>query len=125
VSANKSLFVSLYTDEDVSDRLAALVRQRGYNAHSAREADMIEQPDEAQLVYAATHGMVLLTFNQKDYVSLARQWAAQGRKHSGILLSNQFSRRELGELLRRVLKFFNTVPPDEMLNTVRFLSEFK
>jgi predicted nuclease of predicted toxin-antitoxin system len=124
MAENESLFATLYTDEDISDRMAVLVRQRGYNAKSAREADMIEQSDEAQLTYAAAHGMVLLTFNQRDFVSLARQWAAQGRDHSGILLSDQFSRRQLGELLRRVLKFLNTVPPDEMINTVRFLSEF-
>ncbi len=86
---------------------------------------MIEQPDEAQLIYAATHDMVLLTFNQRDFVSLARQWAAQGQDHSGILLSNQSSRRQLGELLRRVLKFLDTVSPDEMVNSVRFLSEFR
>jgi len=42
VAENKSLFITLYTDEDVSDRLAVLVRQRGYSATSAREADMIE-----------------------------------------------------------------------------------
>jgi len=122
---NESLFASLYTDEDVTDHLAILVRQRGFNVRSACEADLIEQPDEMHLAYAATHGMVLLTFNQRDYILMARRWAAEGRRHAGILLSDQFTRRQLGELLRRVLRFLNTVPADEMINTVRYLSEFR
>ncbi|MFQ6099948.1 MAG: DUF5615 family PIN-like protein [Anaerolineae bacterium] len=121
---NESLFASLYTD-DVTDRLAILVRQRGFNALSAREAGLIEQAEETHLIYAATHGMVLLTFNQRDYVLMAQRWAAEGRRHAGILLSDQFTRRQLGELLRRVLKFLNTVPAEEMINVVRYLSEFR
>ena len=50
MSENESLLISLYTDEDVTNRLAVLVRQRGFNAHSAQEAGLIEQPDEARAV---------------------------------------------------------------------------
>lgn len=71
------------------------------------------------------HGLVLLTFNQCDYALIARRWAAEGRRHAGILLSDQFPRRQLGELLRRVLKFLDTVPAGEMINVVRYLSEFR
>ena len=121
----ESLFASLYTDEDVTGQLATLIRQRGFKARSAYEVGMIEQLDEAHLIYAATHNMVLLTFNERDYVLLARQWAAEGRQHAGILLSDQFTRRQLGELLRRVLRFLNTVSADEMINTIRYLTEFR
>jgi hypothetical protein len=121
----ESLFTSLYTDEDVTDQLAALVRQRGFNARSAYEAGMIEQPDEAHLIYATTHNMVLLTFNERDYLLLAQQWAVEGRYHGGILLSDQFTRRQLGELLRRVLRLLNTVSADEMINSIRYLTEFR
>jgi len=119
------LFASLYTDEDVTDRLAVLVRQRGFQTRSAREVDLIGQPDDVNLTYAATHGLVLLTFNQRDYVLLARRWTAEGRQHAGILLSDQFSRQQFGELFRRVLRFLSTVPADEMVNSVRYLSEFR
>lgn len=119
------LFASLYTDEDVTSQLAVLIRQRGFKAHSAYEVGMMEQLDEAHLIYAATHDMVLLTFNERDYVLLAQQWVAEGRQHAGILLSDQFTRRQLGELLRRVLRFLNTVSADEMVNTIRYLTEFR
>jgi len=119
------LFASLYTDEDVTDRLADLVRQRGFQACSARDADMLGQLDEANLLYAASHGMVLLTFDQRDYVLLAHQWAKEGRSQTGILLSDQFALEQLGELLRRVLRFLNTVPAQDMVNSVRYLSSFR
>jgi predicted nuclease of predicted toxin-antitoxin system len=121
----ESLSATLYTDEDVTAQLAPLIRQRDFGAISACEAGLVGVPDEQQLIYAAEHGRVLLTFNQRDFVLLARQWAAEGRPHAGILLSDQFSRQQFGELLRRVLRFLNTVPADEMVSAVRFLSEFR
>ncbi|GAB4448846.1 MAG: hypothetical protein Fur0044_44490 [Anaerolineae bacterium] len=69
--------------------------------------------------------MVLLTFNERDFVLLAQRWVAEGRQHAGILLSDQFTRRQLGELLRRVLRFLNTVSAGEMVNTIRYLTEFR
>jgi predicted nuclease of predicted toxin-antitoxin system len=120
-----SLFVSLYTDEDVTNQLAVLLRQRGFEAGSASEVDMLHQPDEAHLSYATAHNMVLFSFNVRDYMILAQKWAAENRPHTGILLSDQFTRRQMGELLRRVLKFLNTVSADEMVNAIRYLSEFR
>jgi acetolactate synthase regulatory subunit len=125
MAESEPLFSSLYADEDVTDRLAVLVRQRGFEACSARDAAMVGQSDEANLLYATSHGMVLLTFNQRDYLLLAQQWMKEGRSHAGILLSDQFKSRELGELLRRVLRFLNTVPASEMVDSVRYLSEFR
>jgi predicted nuclease of predicted toxin-antitoxin system len=125
MSQPELLFASLYTDEDVMPQLAALVRQRGFQAQSAYEVDHLAWPDEDHLAYAARTGMVLLTFNQHDFALIARRWASQNRSHAGILLSDQFSRPRLGELLRRVLRFLNTVTADEMLNSVRYLSEFR
>ena len=119
-----SLFVALYIDEDVTYQLAVLLRQRGFAAQSAVEAGMLQQSDETQLSYAAANNMVLFSFNVRDYVILAQKWAAENRTHKGILLSNQFARRQLGELLRQVLKFLNTVSANEMVNAVRYLSEF-
>lgn len=117
------LFVSLYTDEDVTTQLAILLRQRGFTAQSAAEVNRLHQPDEAQLSYATSQNMVLFSFNVRDYVLLAQQWAVEKHTHTGILLSDQFARRQIGELLRHTLKFLNTVSADEMVNSI--LSQFK
>jgi predicted nuclease of predicted toxin-antitoxin system len=119
------LFVSLYLDEDVTPQLAALIRQRGFAATSAHEVGMIERPDEEHLVYATEHGWALLGYNQRDYLALAKRWAMSSREHTGIILSDQFSLRQLGELLRRILILINRVTADEMRNTVRYLADFR
>ena len=119
------LYASLYIDEDVTAQLAVLVRQRGFQAASALEVGLAGQSDDEQLAYAAAHGMVLLTFNQHDFILVAKRWSAEGRQHAGILLSDQFTRQQFGELLRHVLSFLNTVSAEEMLKTVRYLSDFR
>lgn len=120
-----ALYVALYTDEDVTNQLAALIHQRGYEAVSAIDLGMIERPDEEHLAYAAANHLTLLTYNEHDFVRLAQRWVVEGRSHSGILISDQFSLQQLGELLRRMLRFLNRVAADEMVNTVRYLSDFR
>ena len=120
-----SLYVSLYIDEDVTNQLAELIRKRGHNAVSAIDLGKISVLDDEHLAYAAERRMTVLTYNERDYVELARQWTQNNRKHCGILISDQFSVRQIGELLRRVLNFLDRVTADEMINVVRYLSDFK
>ncbi len=88
---------------------------------SAAEAGMTGQADEANFLYATAHGMVLFSFNVRDYVLLAKQWAQEGRQHAGGLLSDQYTRHQLGEVLHRLLQLWNTIPASEMIGIVHFL----
>jgi predicted nuclease of predicted toxin-antitoxin system len=115
------LFIFLYTDEDVTHRLAPLLRERGYEAESAWEVGTIGFTDEEQLAFAASRGWAILTYNRKDFSVLARSWQEAGRSHAGIILSGQFSNRQTGELLRQVCRFLDSVSASEMWNTVRNL----
>lgn len=119
------LFVSLYTDEDVTSDLAPALRRRGYVAQSTVEAGNSEFSDEAQLTYATENGMAILTYNIQDFVPLAQTWFLSGRKHCGIVLSEQFSQYQFGELLRRVLRLLNRWTADELHNQIVFLQQFK
>lgn len=119
------LFVALYVDADLTTRIVPALRQRGYECRSAIEDELGAAPDDAILARAAELGMVLLTNNDRDFSSMARSWAETGREHVGILISEQFRNRELGEYLRRLIRFLDTVAADEMRNTVRYLSEFR
>ena len=120
-----ALYVALHTDEDVTNQLAALLRQRGFQAVSALDLGMIQRSDEEHLTYASEHNLTLLSYNERDYLNLARKWSLEGRSHAGILISDQFSLRQVGELLRRVLNFLNQVTAEEMINTVRYLADFR
>ncbi len=119
------LFIALYIDEDVTDALAPALRERGFESQSTIEAGRLAQPDDTQLEYAALHNMAILTANARDFLILARQWAATQREHAGIILTEQFRRDQFGELLRRVLKLLNTYTRDELRNQVLYLSQFR
>ncbi len=123
--APERLFLSLYTDEDVTDQLASRLRVQGFDAASASEWGTLGLTDEEQLVHATERGYALLTFNRDDFVALARRWAEAGREHAGIVRSEELGRRYLGELLRRISKLIDTVPADEMWNTVRQLQSYR
>ena len=119
------LFIQLYTDEDVTTALAIALRERGYVAQSAVEASMQNQDDEVHLAYATARGMSLMTYNEKDFVPIAQRWALQGRDRAGIVVSEQFSLDQLGELLRRALKLLDTLTAGEMQNAFVYLSQFR
>ena len=115
------LFIFLYTDEDVTDRLVPLLRERGYEAESALKAGTTGWTDEEQLAFASSRGWTLLTYNRRDFSALARHWQDTGRSHAGIILSRQFSNRQAGRLLRQVCRLIESVSADEMRDTVRNL----
>jgi hypothetical protein len=119
-----ALFIALYTDEDVTSNLAPALRWRGYTAQSTLEADNLELSDEAQLKYAAEQGMAILTYNGQDFIPLAQEWYFAGQEHAGIIISQQFDRRQFGELLRRILGLLDSLTADEMRNQVVFLQRF-
>jgi predicted nuclease of predicted toxin-antitoxin system len=119
------VFAAIYTDEDVGPHLAPALQRRRYTAQSTVEAGNFENSDEAQLIYATAQGMAFLTYNIQDFIPLARSWYLAGREHAGIILSEQFSQRQFGELLRRVLRLLDRLTADELYNQVIFLQQFK
>jgi predicted nuclease of predicted toxin-antitoxin system len=119
------LFARIYVDADLTPRIVSALRQRNYVCQSALEDDMADASDEQILERAAQLGMVLLTNNARDFALLAQEWASQGQQHAGILISEQYRRRQLGEFLRRLLGFLDTVTADEMRGAFRYLSEFR
>lgn len=119
------LFIFLYTDEDVTDRLAVLLRERGYESASARSAGTLGFSDEEQLRFAASLRWTILTYNRRDFSALAQRWAGNGREHAGIVFSRQYSNRQVGELCRQVCALLDSVSAEEMWNTVRDLQSYR
>jgi predicted nuclease of predicted toxin-antitoxin system len=119
------LFISLYTDEDVTVELAPALRRRGYIAQSTQEAGNREISDEAQLEYATTQSMAILTYNSQDFIPLAETWFFAGRTHAGIIVSEQFSGRQFGELLRQTLRLLDKITADEIYNQIVYLQQFR
>ncbi len=120
-----AFYIMLYIDEDVSDDLAIALRQRGYDALSVAEAGLLKHEDEEQLEFAVSQGRAILTYNGDDYIKLAAEWFEYGREHAGIVISQQFSKRQFGALLKQVLRLLDSLTRDEMRNQVIHLQSFR
>lgn len=115
------LFVTLYTDADVHGALAAQIRRRGFDAISAYEVGNAALDDNDQLAYAVSQRRAILTCNARHFEPLFEEWWQAGRKHYGVIVTEQLP---LGEMLRRVLRLLNAISAEEMENSYRDLAEF-
>jgi predicted nuclease of predicted toxin-antitoxin system len=110
--------VKVLIDEDVWAGLAATLRQRGYEAVSIGEVDRKGLSDEEQLAFAITEQRAMMTHNIQDFAPLAELYYQRNLFHAGIIVARQF---EKGELPRRTLALLETVTPDQLANTLRFI----
>lgn len=114
--------MKLYLDEHVSPLLARMLRERRIDCLTAMEAGTLGHTDEQQLTYAAVQGRVLATFDIMDFLALAKQWAADGRHHAGLILSQQGS---AVELLRPLLHLIALRGKEDLTNHVLWLQNYK
>jgi hypothetical protein len=99
--------ITLYFDEDAQDSdLIQGLHLRGVDVIGAWAAGMRERKDEEHLLWAAAQKRVLYSFNARDYSHLHREFLAQGKSHSGIILAKQ-QRYSVGEQMRRLLKLIS------------------
>ena len=78
--------MKLYLDEDMSPRIAELLRRRGLDATSARDTGQTHQSDRIQLEHATREGRAIVTANVTDFVQLAHEAVATNTPHGGIVL---------------------------------------
>ncbi|MFQ6057692.1 MAG: DUF5615 family PIN-like protein [Anaerolineae bacterium] len=114
--------IRLYTDENITDLLARVLRGRGFDALSAHEAGMQGKTDGEQLAFAVAHQRTLLTFDVGDFVKLASRYHQESLTHFGIVVSDQL---EFGELLRRVLNLLETRSAEEMRDRFEWLQNYR
>ena len=78
--------MKIYLDEDISPRVAAILRKDGIDAVSAHEVDLLQVADQAQLAYAATNQRVCVTRNRNDFIQLTVLFYNDMRPHCGVLI---------------------------------------
>lgn len=111
------IFASLYTDEDIANLVATLLRTRGLDVLTTIDAGMIGLSDAEQLVYATSDDRCLLTHNRVDYERLHWDYGQMERTHSGIIVTPQNSAYEVA---KRVGTLLNTLTADEIFNQLLY-----
>lgn len=78
--------MKLYLDENLSARLAQMLRARGYDAVSAHDVGNTQLDDRAQLAYATSEGRAIVTCDVADFIELAAEAIRANTEHAGIIL---------------------------------------
>jgi hypothetical protein len=113
----------LYLDEDAQQAsLVRALRARQVDVLTAQEAGTIGLSDARQLARAVEEGRAIFTFNRGDFVQLHMEYTATGRRHAGIIVSDQLP---VGLLLRRLMKLVDGLTPEDMENRLEFLSTWR
>ena len=113
--------IKLLLDEHVWQGSVAILAEAGYDVLHLIDTGRRGIADEDVLALASSQGRAVLTYNTRHFVPLARQWYEAGREHCEIILSIQVSQ---GVLLTSVRCLLDTLPAEELHNTIRWLQEF-
>lgn len=113
----------LYIDDDSGARaLADRAQKSSITLVRSDEAGLRGASDNVHMAFAAENGLVLVTANARDFVPLHWQWMAQGRHHSGLIIATQGL--SVGERIRRLLEFCTAADPDDLVDTVFYLTQW-
>ena len=114
--------MKLYLDEDISPKVAVILRKKGMDALSAHETGMLEASDEEQLSFASAEGRTVVTRNRDDFITLTVQFFEALKPHKGlIIVPHTLPGSEFSKLASLLAKFSKDYPQGLQPYTTEFL----
>jgi predicted nuclease of predicted toxin-antitoxin system len=112
-----------YLDEDISPKVAQLLRKKKIDAVSTHETGMQGASDEEQLMAAAADKRVLVTRNRDDFIILTVRFFEDLKPHFGLLIVPHTIPGSDFNLLSNLLTTFAKKHPKGLTSyTIEFLS---
>jgi hypothetical protein len=78
--------MKFYLDEDISPKVAELLKRKKIDAVSTHETNMTQASDRDQLKYAASQERTVVTRNRDDFIRLTVHFWNEKRPHFGVLI---------------------------------------
>jgi predicted nuclease of predicted toxin-antitoxin system len=111
-------YIKLYLDEDVSVLVGQIIRARGFDVLTTRDAGNLAASDADQLKFAAQNERVFLTHNRLDFERLAVAYHESGERHSGVVIA---VRRSPSQMAARLFPILNATDATEMIDQIRYV----
>lgn len=117
----------LLLDEQYRREIAEQLRDLGHDVTAVEEHPELEGIDDEPLLRQARDDRrALLTNNVRDFAPLARQWAASGEDHAGLIFTSDESmprsRNTIGLYVKRLSELLHANSDDAFRNRVEWLS---
>ena len=98
--------MKLFLDAHISGpRIARALREAGHDARAAdEERELDGLTDEKLLSIATGEAHIFVTFDVKDFPTIARRWAEAGRTHAGCAIVVGIDHGEFGAILETIAR---------------------
>lgn len=111
--------MKLALDHHYSTTIAIRLRDKGHDVIAAVERGWDAEQDELLLALCRGEGRALLTNNVRDFVLIARRWAAEGQSHAGLLFTSDAhlprGRHTIGRYVQVLDRLLRSHPSDDAL----------
>ena len=107
----------LVLDHHYSPAIARTLREQGFDVVAAIERGWETEDDEALLDICDKEQRALVTNNVADFTVIVRDWAFEGRRHSGLIFTSDVSmprgRQTIGRYIEVLAELLRTNPRDD------------